>query len=256
MPPNLGWYDLPFQAMLHDKLGLPVHMDNDVNMAAIGESRYGAGVGKKDLLFVAIGTGIGAGVIINGELYRGHHFSSGEIGYMLLDRDFLGENFDRHGFLESRASGPALLRRLEEERRSGGAAEPARDITGAAEMIDVHYVLTAAEREDPAAVRVVDEIGDFISMGLLNAVTVLDPEMIVLGGAVGRAATLLVERTRRVIEQTLTFTPEIRISALGDDAPLLGCVVAGLEEMEPRLLFDSPEIADSDGRLPFQNLIN
>lgn len=239
--PNLGWYNLSFREILRAELGLPVYMDNDVNMAAIGESRYGAGVGKKDLLFVVIGTGIGAGVIVNGSLYRGYHSSSGEIGYMVLDRSFLGDNFDHHGFLESRAAGPAFGRGLEKERRHGPGPGPLGDAPEKTGPITAKYVLAAAERGDPAAVRVVEEITDYICMGVLNAVTVLDPEMIVLGGEVVRAGEPLVERIRSVIGRTLPFAPEIRTSALGEDAPLLGCVVAGLEEVEPYLLVDSPE---------------
>ena len=241
--PNLGWYNLSFREILRTKLDLPVYMDNDVNMAAIGESRFGAGTGKKNLLFVVIGTGIGAGVIVNGSLYRGYHFSSGEIGYMVLERNFLGEDFDQHGFLESRAAGPAFVRGLEKEWRFGSDPDPVRDVPEKKGPVTVEYVMAEAGRGDPAAVRVVEEITDYICMGVLNAVTVLDPEMIVLGGGVVRAGGLLVERVRGVIERTLPFAPEIRISALGDDAPLLGCVVAGLEELEPYLLIDSPEAA-------------
>jgi glucokinase len=213
-----GWIDVPVAEILRRHFPVPVQVENDVNLAALGEMWRGAGRGCQHLLFVAPGTGIGAGVIIDGRLHRGAHHFAGEIGYSCPGPEHLEEDYGLLGCLEALAAGPGLLRRARQrlgERLPAGAS--ARDI------------FDMARAGDAEAAALCEETSTLIGIAVGNAVTVLDPEIIVFGGGLSREGETLLGRVREVVYRLVPVRPEIVLSALGDDAQLYGAVMVALE---------------------------
>jgi glucokinase len=195
-----------------------VRLENDANMAALGEWWRGAGAGKSSLFFVALGTGIGGGAVVDGRLLRGSHGLAGEVGYTCLGTDYLGMDFGTSGCLEHLAAAPGVVRR-------------ARDALGprlpqAAAARDVFDLALAG---DPDAIRVRDETAVFLGIGIANAVALLDPEIVVLGGGMSQHGEPLLDRIRETVREIVPLQPEIRLSALGEEAQLYGAVFAALE---------------------------
>jgi glucokinase len=213
-----GWIDVPVAEMLRQRLPVPVRVENDVNLAALGEMWRGAGQGRRHLLFVAPGTGIGAGVIIDGKLHRGVHNFAGEIGYSCPSPEELEADYGLLGRLEALASGPGLLRRA---RQKLGERLPA-DATA-------RDVFEMARAGDAEAIALCDETATLIGIAVGNAVTVLDPEIVVFGGGLSREGEALLSRVREVVYRIVPVRPEIVVSALGEDAQLYGAVLMALE---------------------------
>jgi glucokinase len=213
-----GWIDVPVTEMLRRRLPVPVLVENDVNMAALGEMWRGAGRGHRHILFVAPGTGIGGGVIIDGRLHRGAHHFAGEIGYSCPGPEHLETDYGLLGRLEALASGPGLLRRA---RQKLGERLPA-DATA-------RDVFEMARAGDAEAVALCEETATLIGIAVGNVVTVLDPEIIVFGGGMSREGEALLSRVREVVYRIVPVKPEIVVSALGEDAQLYGAALLALE---------------------------
>jgi predicted NBD/HSP70 family sugar kinase len=207
--------------MLQRRLPVPTRVDNDVNLAALGEMWRGAGRGCRHLLFVAPGTGIGAGVIIDGRLHRGAHHFAGEIGYSCPGPEHLEADYGLLGRLEVLASGPGLLRQA---RQRLGERLPA-DATA-------RDVFEMARAGDAEAIALCEETATLIGIAVANVVTVLDPEIIVFGGGLSRDEALL-SRVREVVYRIVPVRPEIVVSALGEDAQLYGAALMALEAAGP-----------------------
>lgn len=218
LAPNLGWTQrYPLRRLLCDALRVPVLIDNDVNMAAIGEKSYGVAKGVKDFVFVAVGTGIGAGIVIDGRVYRGAHWSAGEIGYQVLSRDCLSHTYNDHGYLELVASGQGICQQISELLEATGAA------VGERTYLDTEQVFRAAAAGDPVANKVVGEALDSLGMGLANIIALLDPELIVLGGGVLNDECTL-EPIRNTVRRLIPTKTRITMSALGTVAQALGAL--------------------------------
>ena len=175
--PALDWRNLPLRDILSERFGLPVAVENDVNLAALGEMVFGAGQGARDLLCIAIGTGIGAGIVIGGAIHRGHHQAAGEMGYMLPGIEYLGRTYDQFGALETLASGDGIADRACRALGQQGVPVPRDQVTA-------EYVFSAARRGEQRAREVVDETVDYLGLAIANASMLLDPEVVVLGGGV------------------------------------------------------------------------
>jgi glucokinase len=213
-----GWMNVPVAEIVGRRLSVPAQVENDVNLAALGEMWRGAGRGCRHLLLVAPGTGIGAGVIIDGRLYRGAHHAAGEIGYSCPGPEHLEADYGLLGRLEALASGPGLLQRARErlgERLPADAT--ARDI------------FEMARAGDAEAIALCEETATLIGIAVANAVAVLDPERVVFGGGLSQAGELLLGRVREVVYRIVPVRPEIVASALGEDAQLYGAVLMALE---------------------------
>lgn len=213
-----GWVRVPVSARLGRALGVPVRVENDANMAALGEWWRGAGGGRASLLFLALGTGIGGGVIVDGRLLRGSHHFAGEIGYTCLGRQYLEMDFGPSGCLEHLAAAPGVVRRARETlgRRLPPSAT-ARDV----------FDLALAGDADAAAIR--DETAVLLGIAVANAVALLDPEIVVLGGGMSQHGEPLLAHVRETVERIVPLRPEIVLSALGEEAQLYGAIFAALE---------------------------
>lgn len=228
--PAFRWRNLPLKALVESQFGVPTFVENDVNLAAFGEKWFGAGRDVRHLVCVFIGTGIGAGLILNGELYRGHHYSAGEVGYVIPERALLHQRYDMFGCLELLAAGPAIVRRVQE--RLSAFPESRLHALAAAKPLEATDVFQAATEGDPLAQQVVEETLDYLAIMLAAIIAVVDPERILLGGGVARAGGPLVEGLRRRLEPVVPAMPEIGLSALGDRAAVLGAVAYAIFETE------------------------
>ncbi|MGE5584411.1 MAG: ROK family protein [Bacillota bacterium] len=227
LAPNLGWMEpYPLRQLLEDALGIPVLVDNDVNMAAIGEQRYGIAKGVKDFVFVAVGTGIGAGIVIDNRVYRGSHWTAGEVGYMVLSEDCLGHTYRDHGYLESRASGKGVVqmaRDLSIDLQS--LDDRARHLHG---DLQAERVFHAASRGNATAQKVVDQALSALGLGLANIATLLDPQLIVLGGGVLKNAAIL-KPLDEAVHRLVPTKADVVLSRLGTEAQVLGAAATALQ---------------------------
>jgi glucokinase len=214
---TLHWNNFPLKARLARVYDLPITVDNDVNLAALGELWFGAGQNAQNMIVIAIGTGIGAGVIINGALYRGSNEASGEIGNMIPSREFLGKNYLDFGALESVASGTGI---------AGRARSLLKSQRGLAELetLTAEDVFEAARLKQEWAWKIIDETVDYLAIAVINLVASFDPELIVLGGGVSLSADLLIEPIMRRISGIIPNPPKLVVSSLGLQATVMGAI--------------------------------
>jgi glucokinase len=214
---SLGWDNFPLKARLLECYDLPVIVDNDVNLAALGELWFGAGLNARNMVLSAIGTGIGSGIIIEGALYRGSTEASGEIGHMIPGREFLGQDYQQFGAFESVASGTGIARRARSALDSlpGGA--------GLDELL-AEDVFDAARQGQAWAWKIIDETVDYLAIAIADLAVSFDPDLIILGGGVARSADLLVEPILRRIDGAIPTLPKLVVSNLGLRAAVMGAV--------------------------------
>ena len=225
--PNQGdWRNVPYKALLEKSFSLPVWIEMDANAAALGEAWLGAGAGARYFIHVIIGTGIGAGILLGGEVMRGWRGTAGEFGHTIIDINGPLCNCGRNGCLESLASGPAIALRA----RAAVKTEPGSLLTSLAGENEISTVIVfqAARAGDKTALAVLDETIHFLAVGLSNLIHLLNPQVIALGGGVAiGGASLLVEPLR---EKTYALCgswvdiqgTKICIAQLGENAGMLG----------------------------------
>ena len=227
--PNLAWRDEPLKARVEERLGRPVVVENDANASAWGEARFGAARGYREVMLVALGTGIGAAIIIGGELYRGRWGIAGEPGHIRVVPDGRLCGCGNRGCWEQYCSGNALVAEAREfaRRTPGGAMRLLQLGGGVAEGISGPEITRAAAEGDPAALRCFQIIGGWLGQGLADLAAILDPACFVIGGGVSEAGDLLIDPARAAFERALTgrgYRPfaEIKVAQLGEDAGIVG----------------------------------
>lgn len=225
-----GWVDVPLRELAEAQLQSPVRVDNDANMAALGERWLGSARQVDDFVFIALGAGVGAGVVVGGRMHRGHHWYAGEISHMNLDFREWQADFGERGYLESRVGAAAIPEWQHARRLVEDVAGPGRDRAAA-----VAHIIAAARGGDAAAAAVIDELAVYLGTAVANIVAVLDPALIVFGGGLSHAGELLLQPLRRVVSHIVPNLPRLEISSLGDDAQLMGAVNTAMEIAEGRL---------------------
>jgi glucokinase len=233
--PNLSFTNADLELTIAGSFGIPVVVENDANCAAWAEHLCGAGKGVRDMLMVAIGTGIGGGVIAEGRLYRGSRGFAGEFGHMPISIGGPRCSCGNAGCLEAWASGSALGRMARE--RAGGHedSEVLRLARGVPDNITGAIVGAAADVHDEFALQLLNELGFRLGVGLSGLAKAFDPEMIVVGGGVSEEGELLLAAARA--EMNLRFkdqvAPPILVSAaLGNDAGVVGAALLALGEVD------------------------
>jgi glucokinase-like ROK family protein len=214
---TLNWRDFPLKARLAAHYHLPITVDNDVNLAAMGELWFGAGQNSQNMILLVCEKGIGAGIIIDGALYRGASEASGEIGNFIPGREFLGKNYQDFGALESVASGTGILDRARTRLKS-------RHDSAELESMTEEDIFKAAINKQSWAVSVVDEMVDYLAIAVANLSVSFDPELIVLGGGISPFGNLLVEPILRRIQGTIPTPPKLVVSSLGLRAGVMGAI--------------------------------
>jgi glucokinase len=213
----LKWKDFPLKARLAERYSLPVTVDNDVNLAALGELWFGVGQNTQNMVLVALSTGIGSGIIIDGALYRGASEASGEIGNMIPGREFLGRDYQEFGALETMASATGIAERARQ------ALKRWRDPVDL-ENLQAEDVFEAARQGQKWAWAVIDETVDYLAIVIANLMVSFDPELIVLGGALTNSAGILVEPILRRLDGTIPVLPKLVVSNLGWRATVMGAI--------------------------------
>jgi predicted NBD/HSP70 family sugar kinase len=217
-----GWEREGVLDAIAQALGTPVEFENDVNLAALGERWRGHGRGVEDFVYLHVGTGVGMGIVLGGELFTGATGAAGEIGYLpLAAADPHDPANRRRGALESAIGSSGVV--------AAGKRAGMREPLSAAAVFD------AAAAGDPKALRTVESVAHGIALGIAAIVPVLDPELVILGGGIGRNGALLTTPLEQELHAISPFHPRIEVSALGEDAELVGAVSMALRSAQERL---------------------
>jgi glucokinase len=233
--PNNAYHDLPLRKRLAEVTGLPAVVDNDANAAAWAEARYGAGAGHRNVLVVTVGTGVGGGFILDGRLFRGSTGIGGEFGHITVAAEGPVCGCGNRGCLEAVASGTALGR----AGRAAAEASPTgtmATLAGGPQQVTGEIVFAAAQAGDPAAIELFDRLGEWLGVGLGSLVTLLDPEVVVIGGGLIAVGELLLNPARLALPAH-TFSRDRRVlppvvaASLGQAAGLIGAADLALQPL-------------------------
>lgn len=252
MSPHVpGWENVPLAARLVAEFGVPAAIQNDANAAALGEFWFGAGQGCKNLLYVTVSTGIGGGWILNGRLYTGADGLAGEIGHTLVQPGGLPCACGRRGCLEAEAAGPAIARQARLS-LSGAGADAAALLNlagGNPEAITAQMVGRAAAAGNQFSKQILSRAGARLGTGLANAINLLNPERVILGGGVTAAGPVWWQAVRRAAQAAAMPGMRVNIipAALGHDAPLWGAVALAGMAITPDGRYFSHEQQKSPG---------
>ncbi len=227
--PNLAWRGEPVQKVVQDRLGVPVVVENDANATVWAETRFGAAHGDGYVILITVGTGIGCGIVVDGELYRGRWGIGGEAGHYRVVPDGRLCGCGNRGCWEQYASGNALVAEARDfARRSPAAAVRLLELAGGTpDGIAGPEITLAATEGDPAALRCFSIVGTWLGQGMADLAAILDPGCFVVGGGVSAAGKLLLDPARAAFEKALTgsgyrMLAEITRAQLGEDAGLVG----------------------------------
>jgi glucokinase len=205
---------------------VPVVLESDRSAYVAGEAWRGAAAGSRDAVFLAVGTGIGAGIISGGRILHGHEDIAGAVGWFGLDPDFKPE-YAAMGSFEAEASGNSVARKARERLAKGGASAMLDLAGGVVEAVTAEIVAEAARRKDPLAMEVVADVVTYLAMGVANIVSILNPEVVVVGGGLFQAADVFLEPVRREFKRwaqpLAARSVRIELTGLGEDAGLYGC---------------------------------
>lgn len=200
---------------LADEFHVPVALENDADAGALGEAYWGAGTGKTRLVYVTIGTGIGGGIILDGQLYRGAGGAHPEVAHQVIDVHGPACSCGLNGCWESLASGPAMARWMESQPEYTGDSE-----------LTARRIYELAQSGDPLAARAVARESFYLGIGLANLVNLFTPDAIVLSGSIMKSAARYLQDIYRVMQRGCRFVPldkaELRLTSLGEDANLIG----------------------------------
>jgi glucokinase len=227
--PHLSWRDEPLRKHLQARLGLPVLLDNDANTTAWAELRFGVAQGRRDVLCITLGTGIGGALVIDGQVFRGANGLAGEFGHMQVVPGGRRCECGNRGCWEQYSSGNAIVREARElVRTESPLAARLRELVGGdAELITGATVTQAAREGDPAAEEILRTVGTWLGTGLAGLAAGFDPELVVVGGGVSEAGDLLLDPAREALARNLTGrghrpVPAIVAARLGASAGMIG----------------------------------
>lgn len=231
---NLGFCNVPLSAMLEERLGLPVRLENDASAAAFGEVVAGAAKGAQSAVVVTLGTGIGAGIIIDGHIFGGCNGVAGEVGHTLLIKDGIECTCGRHGCFEAYASAVALKRQTAKAMREHPDSLMWQ-LAGAPEKVSGRTPFEAMRMGDATATAVVEQYLDYLADGLTNIINILQPEVLCLGGGVSHEGDGLLIPLERLIAQRRfcrgnIAQPRIVCAQLLNDAGIIGAAFLGTRQ--------------------------
>jgi glucokinase len=234
---NIPLVGLPFRDHLSEKFGLPVAIENDANAAALAEHRHGAGRGSRHMVMLTLGTGVGGGLILDGQLYRGSTGSAGELGHITIDLNGppCQGRCPGRGHLEVLASGTAadaLARERAEQNPEGDLGRAAAE----GKEVDAHVAVELAAAGPGDARDVLEHVGRHLGVGIASLVNVFNPEVVVIGGGFARAGDLLLGSARAVVAETalVPARDQVRIvpALLGVEAGIIGAGLVAFEALE------------------------
>ena len=232
---NLTITDVPIRDLMQERIGLPVFVDNDANVAALAEHLYGAGRGAQDVIMLTVGTGIGGGLVLGGEVYRGSTGAGAELGHIVIVEDGLPcqGNCPNHGCVETYASGTALAR----EGRAAAEREPDSALGRALANGPIvgRTVTQLAASGDPLASQVVAEAGKHLGVALASLANIFNPDVFLIGGGVSAVGDLLLDPAREELGARalppMNRTP-VKLAELGPDAGMVGAAAMASIELD------------------------
>ncbi len=227
---NLNWYHVPLRASLEPKIGLPVFIDNDATVAGVAEFQVAQKGHYKNAVILTLGTGIGGGILVNGEVVSGHHGIGSEIGHMIIGENFYICNCGHNGCLETFASSTAIIKYARHLLAEGETSECLMEITGGKpELINGRMIFDAAREGDALANKVVDRFVKYLSIGIINVVSMIDPEIVLLGGGLAGAGDFFLDKLRQSLDALKYFkdadVAKIEIAKLKNDAGIIGAAI-------------------------------
>lgn len=227
--PNLPFKNFNIVKPLEDKFNIPVHLDNDANVAAIGEYVFGAGQGTNNMVFITVSTGIGGGAILNGKIYRGNTCNALEIGHTTIEKDGPKCNCGNYGCAEALASGTAIGRSAKEAVEKGEKTS-----LSSYEKITAYEVFKEAEKGDAVAQKVLDKALNYLGICVANVIASFDPEMVIIGGGVSKGGNIVFQKVKEVVSKrcfkAMSENTKIVPAALGTDAGVIGAVALAIME--------------------------
>lgn len=231
--PNLPFKNFNLVDPLKNKFGIPVFLDNDANVAAIGEYMFGAGRGTKDVVFFTVSTGIGGGAVLDGKIYRGHTSNALEIGHMTVAPDGPRCNCGNIGCVEATSSGTAIAKRAQEALTSKVETSLRKY-----DKVTSYEVFVEAAAGDPVCKDIIDTALNYLGIAIANAVSIFDPEVIIIGGGVSKAGDIVFDTVRKVVNKrcfrSMAESVKIVPAGLGTDAGVIGAVALALLETEDK----------------------
>ncbi|WAM33577.1 ROK family transcriptional regulator [Caldicellulosiruptor morganii] len=233
LAPNLKWQDVPLKRMVESRFGLPVYIDNEANAGALGEKWFGGWGDVSHLLYVSVGIGIGAGIVIGEEVYRGAKGFAGEVGHMTIDFNDDVCSCGNVGCLENFASERALLSLIKTLVESGVEDEYINRDT--VEEMDAGYIIQSALQRSRVAMNAITDIANKLGIGIANLVNIFNPDIVVIGNKASFMGDLFLEELRRIVYKRAFITQyhhvRVEVSKLKDRACVLGCVAMVISDM-------------------------
>ena len=216
--PYLNW-EISLEDLTLNEIGIPITLENDVNLMALGEKTKGIAKKINNFVFVGERSGIGAGIIINRKLYKGANNAAGEAGYLFIDPHYAPKSMRDYGCLEKLASSKIVI-------------EKARKKLG--KNIKVREIFKMAAEGDSAALDIVQETLKYLAYGIANISCVLDPELVIIGGGISILPPRFLEEMKMDIRKIIPFVPKMEFSKLGEDGVLIGAAVMVLEPLKKK----------------------
>lgn len=242
--PNFGWKDTPLREILEEEFHTPIFIDNNANAMALSEAQFGIGRGVKNFICVNIGIGIGSGVIINREIYRGETECTGEIGHTTVDYNGPKCSCGNNGCLEVMAAGPAIARRAVKAIREGRKTVITELVEDNLNQITAAVVARAANQSDRLAREIMEKTGEYLGTGIANIINLFNPQMVIIGGGVAQAGSLIFDPLKRTMKKRAFSVPakvvKIATPSLGRDCTVIGAASLVLKE-----IFKSPKVVSS-----------
>lgn len=234
LAPNLHWEDVPVGDMLASIFDCPIYVENEANVAALGEYYFGAVQNVKDFIYLSAGIGLGSGIVIGGKLFRGMYGYAGEAGHMTIDVNGEMCSCGKKGCWETFVGPRAIVRRIQQSLDEGEESSLLEIHNGDNDTIDIDDVIRAAELDDRIAVEALNEAAFYLGIGIANLVNLFNVEVVVLGGALNKASKLIINDVKKVAFEN-TLAPgreqlEIIPSAHGADACIMGTIALVLDD--------------------------
>lgn len=235
--PNFpGWSDVPVARWFRERLHIPTFIDNDVRVNLYGEWRYGAAKGKKNVVLLTLGTGLGAGVVMDGRMLYGATGSAGEIGHMNIRRAGRPCRCGSSGCLGRYVSALGMVQTLKDKLQAGAQSVVTQWVKDDYDKITAKMISDAYDTGDPAAIETLRETGEFLGYGLVNVINLYNPEMVVIGGGMSAAGERLLAPARNIVHARALKLSQAACSIvtaeMGDAAGMLGAAIYARERME------------------------
>lgn len=229
---NLGFYNLPLAEMLEKKLGKKVYIENDANAATYGEYIAGAGKGTENFVAITLGTGVGGGIIIGGKIYSGSNFAGGELGHTVIQMNGEACTCGRNGCFEAYASATALIRQTKQAMIKFPESKMWEICNKDINSVSGRTAFDGARSGDEAAIGVVNDYINYLSVGIANIINTFQPDVFCVGGGISNEGEYLMAPIRKLVKgenyaRNMEKNTEIKAATLGNDAGIIGAAYLG-----------------------------